>query len=112
GSLTLFANYYSDPRLLFTVPPTAFHPPPKVWSSVIRLDLKQRKGAIPPVFTMIRALFRHRRKMLRASLALLYDKRVALHTLDKAQIEGTLRPEQLSFHEFEALFIALNCKSP
>ena len=40
GLLALSVQVYAQPRRLFNVPPAAFYPPPKVVSSVIRLELR------------------------------------------------------------------------
>ena len=39
--LALSVQLYAEPRLLFTVPPSAFRPPPKVESAVLRLDVRE-----------------------------------------------------------------------
>jgi 16S rRNA (adenine1518-N6/adenine1519-N6)-dimethyltransferase len=41
GAFTVYINYYSKPEKQFDVPPDCFMPRPKVWSSVVRLDLKR-----------------------------------------------------------------------
>ncbi|MCP9494783.1 MAG: 16S rRNA (adenine(1518)-N(6)/adenine(1519)-N(6))-dimethyltransferase RsmA [Pyrinomonadaceae bacterium MAG19_C2-C3] len=42
GYLSVFVEAYCDAQPLFDVPPTAFNPPPKVWSSVVRLRAVKR----------------------------------------------------------------------
>ena len=68
GAFGLFVQWYTEPTLLFDVPPSCFIPQPKVTSTVIRL--KRREA--PPVqvrdeellFRVIRAAFNQRRKTL------------------------------------------------
>ena len=68
GAFGLFVQWYTEPALLFDVPPSCFIPQPKVTSTVIRL--KRREA--PPVqvrdeellFRVIRAAFNQRRKTL------------------------------------------------
>ena len=42
GYLSVLAQVYCETERLFDVAPHAFHPAPKVWSSVIRLDVRPR----------------------------------------------------------------------
>ena len=40
GFLSVAVQYYADSKLVCTVPPRAFRPPPKVTSAVVRLDIR------------------------------------------------------------------------
>ena len=68
GAFGIFVQWYTEPELLFDVPPACFIPQPKVTSSVIRL----RRREAPParvtdeklMFRLIRAAFNQRRKTL------------------------------------------------
>jgi 16S rRNA (adenine1518-N6/adenine1519-N6)-dimethyltransferase len=66
-------QFYGSARLLFTVPPHAFYPPPKVASAVIRIDLYDRPAVdVPDVgwfFEVVRAGFSQPRKQLHNALA-------------------------------------------
>jgi 16S rRNA (adenine1518-N6/adenine1519-N6)-dimethyltransferase len=64
GALSLWTQYYATVRIIRHVKPSAFMPPPKVTSSVIRLDIQQRKPA-PRLFALIENSFKHRRKTLK-----------------------------------------------
>ncbi len=84
-------------RLLFSVPPGAFMPPPKVDSAVIHLR-RHVDPELPCQFrslqVVVKTAFGQRRKMLRNSLAPLFPS----GTLDEAFFQQ--RPEQLSLAEF------------
>lgn len=73
GRLAVLAQYRSRPRILFTLPPAVFVPPPKVASALI--EIVPRPGATEvPIALLERvtaAAFGQRRKMLRSSLAAL-----------------------------------------
>jgi 16S rRNA (adenine1518-N6/adenine1519-N6)-dimethyltransferase len=76
GFLTVATQFYADVELLFTVPPSAFRPPPKVDSALVRLTprnvflLQDAKE-----FLRFASLcFRHKRKTLRNNLLGSYDK--------------------------------------
>lgn len=70
GRLTVAAARLADVELLEVVPPTAFHPRPKVDSAIVRI-IPQRSFPVLDVGTfetLLRVVFSKRRKMLRNSL--------------------------------------------
>ncbi len=73
GAFSLLVQWYTEPELLFDVPPHCFHPQPKVTSSVIRLTARSEKPfAVSDealLFTIIRAAFNQRRKTLANALS-------------------------------------------
>lgn len=71
GRLTVNAYYRANIELLDEVPPTAFFPPPKVTSAIVRLrprgpPFKVRGEQV--FFKVVRALFQHRRQRVRNAL--------------------------------------------
>ncbi len=109
GAISLAVQYYSRPQVCFNVSPGSFYPPPKVISSVIRLDIKKEKDVHPAseknMFRLIKAAFGQRRKTFVNSVS-------ANLSLPKAQVESALsatgldlmvRPEKLTLKEFAAL---------
>ena len=85
GAFTVFAQYYTEPKLLFDVPPGCFVPQPKVTSAVVRMDVRPA----PPVeadrklfFQVVRASFAQRRKTLVNGLSGAFGSR-----LTKTEIE-------------------------
>ena len=107
--LSIAVQLYGRPQLLFRVPPSAFRPPPKVRSAVVRIDvapeLRVRVDDTVAFFTLVRGGFSTRRKQLRNSLA------VGLHVapdeadgwLAGAGIDATLRPQALSLEQWASL---------
>jgi len=100
GILSVLVQAFYEVEYLFDVPPESFNPPPKVMSGVIRL---KRKTEILPMkseralFTLVKAAFNQRRKMLRNSLKSLFEDDFLQDSLfDK-------RAEQLSIEQFAAL---------
>ena len=93
----------SEAEILFDVSPSAFVPPPKVTSSVVRLmpraqPLPCRAGALEAV---TRAAFGQRRKMLRQSLKVLTPEPGVL--LTAAEILETARAEEVPVSGFVTL---------
>jgi len=103
GRLSVAAQWRCRAEMALRLPPGAFSPPPKVWSSVVHLV----PHAVQPEERLARAMervtaaaFGQRRKMLRGSLKSLGD---AEGLLGAAGIEPTRRAETLSVAEFETL---------
>jgi len=110
GMLSLGVQMYADVEKLFEVPPSAFRPPPKVTSAVVRLTvLPQPRVAVDSeaaFFSLVRAGSRAPRKQLRNSLALGLGASLesAGRTLARAGIEASRRPGTLSLEEWGMLY--------
>ncbi len=104
GRLALLAQWRADAKIVLSLPPEAFSPPPKVHSAVVHLTALEtpRFEADPKVLNLVVATaFNQRRKMLRSSL-----KSVSSDIEDRliaAGIKPTERAEQVSLEEFCAL---------
>ncbi|MBC7131818.1 MAG: 16S rRNA (adenine(1518)-N(6)/adenine(1519)-N(6))-dimethyltransferase RsmA [Roseovarius sp.] len=104
GRLALLAQWRCDARIVMTLPPGAFTPPPKVSSAVVHLTAlpAPRYPADPRVLERVVAMaFNQRRKMLRAALRGLApdieDRLLA------AGIKPTDRAETVGLEQFCAL---------
>jgi 16S rRNA (adenine1518-N6/adenine1519-N6)-dimethyltransferase len=104
GRLSVIAQWRTEPRILFDVSPRAFVPPPKVTSSVLRLEplaAPRCEAELHDLELVTQAAFGQRRKMLRGSLkALMPDPGLLLVT---AGVDGALRAEDLDLAQFCAL---------
>ena len=104
GRLAILAQWRSDPSIVLDLPPEAFTPAPKVWSSVVHLRALPEPRFPANAATLNRIVaagFNQRRKMLRASL-----KGVAPGIEDHLNAVGippTERAEQVSLEAFCAL---------
>ena len=101
GYLTVLANLFTQPELLFRVPPCAFSPPPKVDSAAVRLTPRPPLAALPdpaPFLQFAGRAFRHKRKTLRNNLEPFYGRQAALWP------EARLRAEQLSLDQLLDLY--------
>ncbi|MBE7243813.1 MAG: 16S rRNA (adenine(1518)-N(6)/adenine(1519)-N(6))-dimethyltransferase RsmA [Actinomycetospora chiangmaiensis] len=106
GRLGVLCGWRTEASILFDVAPSAFVPPPKVTSSVVRLvpratPLPCRAGALEAV---TRAAFGQRRKMLRQSLRSLVADPTPL--LEAAGLLATARAEEVPVEGFVALATA------
>jgi 16S rRNA (adenine1518-N6/adenine1519-N6)-dimethyltransferase len=112
GAVSVHVAFHADARIVGEVPPTVFLPPPEVASVLVEF----RRRAAPPVdvddaralFRFVRSAFGHRRKTLRNSLEAAGLGRAAVESaLADADLEGRVRPEQLTLAEFARLYSAL-----
>ncbi|EDZ46417.1 dimethyladenosine transferase [Rhodobacterales bacterium Y4I] len=104
GRLALLAQWRADARIVLSLPPGAFTPPPKVSSAVVHLDAlpEPRFPADAAILSrVVAAAFNQRRKMLRASLKGISPD-IEAH-LTAAGIPPTERAEQVSLEAFCAL---------
>ncbi len=108
GRLSVMLQYRYAMELLFVVPPTAFTPPPKVDSAIVRMiplpaaSLTARDEAL--FAQVVSAAFGQRRKMLRNTLRDLIGED-ALVALD---IKPTARAEELGVAEYVRIANALS----
>jgi 16S rRNA (adenine1518-N6/adenine1519-N6)-dimethyltransferase len=107
--LAVAVQFYATPSLVTIVPAASFHPPPKVDSAVLRLDVRATPRAdVPDVaafFRVVRAGFGQKRKQLKNSLAagLELDGATTATVLATAGIDGTRRAETLTLAEWATL---------
>lgn len=110
GILSVLLQTWYHIEYLFTVPPQAFLPPPKVLSAVIKLT-RNARSSIPcdEAFykKVVKTVFNQRRKTLRNTLKpFLVEHPRAVHPF------FPLRPEQLSVEQFLELARWLSLLSP
>lgn len=110
GSLSLWIQNEWEVKKLFSVPPRAFRPPPKVDSEVVEL-LPREKPLLPLTEhharsweSLLKVCFAHRRKMLRSGLPKTGPWQNALA---RSGLDGTKRAEALSWEEWGRLLEAL-----
>jgi 16S rRNA (adenine1518-N6/adenine1519-N6)-dimethyltransferase len=103
GRLSVLAQWRCEAKLLFDIAPSAFVPPPKVTSSLVRFVPKQ--APLPcdrrQLERVTQAAFGQRRKMLRQSLKSLTPDPATL--LAAAGIDPTARAEEIPIEGFVKL---------
>lgn len=110
GELSVKVQYFTEPSLLFEVPPSAFDPSPAVRSAVVKMRVRPE----PPVdadpdimFSIVGAGYGQRRKTLRNALLASHlfagKKDVVAEILSCASIDGGRRAETLTLEEFAAI---------
>ncbi len=107
--LALSVQVYGHPEIIAQIPASAFYPPPKVDSAIIRID-SFPSPVIPSedldtFFQLIKAGFSQKRKTLRNALAggLHLSPPIIEAMLSHAQIDPIRRAETLSLPEWHTL---------
>src|SRR5713226_6033438 len=107
GYLTLFIRLYASARILMTLDPKSFYPPPKVRSAVVVLDPDPKPFASEAVINLISTSFRMRRKKLVNNLTELGTRQEVLAAMARAGIDEGVRAERLSIEDFARLCSAM-----
>lgn len=104
GRLAILVQWRAQAKIVMTLPPEAFTPPPKIHSAVVHL-VRRDTPAFPAdaqvLSRVVAAAFNQRRKMLRAAL-----RGIAPDIEDKllaAGLKPTMRAEDVSLEGFCAL---------
>ncbi|HEX7479868.1 MAG TPA: 16S rRNA (adenine(1518)-N(6)/adenine(1519)-N(6))-dimethyltransferase RsmA [Polyangiales bacterium] len=103
GALTVFTTQVFAVETVLHLPRTAFHPPPRVTSSVVRLSPAPRAERSLHFDRLVRAAFQARRKTLRNALAQALGVAITDAVLQAAGIDGIRRGETLSVEEYASL---------
>ena len=101
GRLSVMLQWRYQMEMLFIVPPSAFDPPPKVDSAIVRMrpiesPLACEQARLEQVVTQA---FSQRRKVIRNSLGGLFTEQ----QLITAGIDPQARPETISLEQYVAL---------
>jgi len=111
GMLSATAQLYGRVEKLFTLPPGAFVPPPKVHSTVLRLTIdpqQEKLGVAGDGFIdFLRLSFGQKRKTLWNNLKAKYEGAELKRALAEAKVKATARAETLSLEKSAAIYRAL-----
>ena len=110
GAFSVYCQYYTNPEILFEVPPDCFLPAPKVTSAVVRLAPRPAPAQVDDpdhFFRVVRAAFALRRKTLLNSLSANLGGRYSKEELSQAiaacGLPPDIRGERLSIPQFAQL---------
>jgi len=113
GSLSIAVQYAMHVERAFTLPPGVFYPRPKVHSTVVRLQRRERPAVSVAdearFLQVVRGAFAYRRKTLAnsLSLALKIDRMAVTNALTQLDYNTEIRGEQLAIGDFARIADAL-----
>ncbi len=97
--LSVLCELHADCELLFTVPPGAFRPPPKVTSAVVRLVMRRHSDVPEKLLAFLQSAFRQPRKTLLNNLSGRYERSILA-----GLPESRLRAQEMSLAELRELW--------
>jgi 16S rRNA (adenine1518-N6/adenine1519-N6)-dimethyltransferase len=106
GAITVLCNYYTNPRIVCTVPAHSFYPAPKVDSAVLCMEVLKKPNICVNdeklFFKVVKSAFLHRRKTLVNCLASDFgiEKSALSSMLQSLGIDALVRGERLGLSEF------------
>jgi len=115
GLLTVTTQLFADVERLFTLPPSAFSPPPQVHSSVLRLTMnpKAERLAIDAeeFLNFCKLAFAQKRKTLLNNLRGTYEAGEIRQALSAIQTRDDARAETLSLEQLASIYRRLSSTS-
>jgi 16S rRNA (adenine1518-N6/adenine1519-N6)-dimethyltransferase len=111
GLLSATAQLFARVEKLFTLPPGAFAPPPKVHSSVLRLTMAPRLQELQvqeePFIAFLKLAFAQKRKTLRNNLRGTFAEADVRKALKTVGLRSDVRAEAMPLEKSAAVFRAL-----
>jgi 16S rRNA (adenine1518-N6/adenine1519-N6)-dimethyltransferase len=111
GLLSTTTQLFARVENLFTLPPTAFSPPPQVHSSVLRLTMASRLEELDvqegPFIALLKLAFAQKRKTLLNNLRGQYPEAAVRAALKAAGLRADVRAEAVPLEKMAAVFRAL-----
>ena len=120
GLFSVTCQYYTEPRMLFSIPPEAFRPRPQVHSALVRMQVASPKASQKEklgiedeqaFWKLVQAAFAQKRKTLVNNWKTRCDPERLRAAMKDLGIDLRARAETLSLAEFAALFKALRSGS-
>ncbi len=106
GALSVRVQYLAESELIGIVPASAFQPPPKVDSAIVRLRPRPTHPAARDpkhLDSLVKMGFATKRKMLHNNLRSLGDRDQLTHLLEQLEINPQVRAEDLSISQWVVL---------
>jgi 16S rRNA (adenine1518-N6/adenine1519-N6)-dimethyltransferase len=112
GYLSVFVQLFSQPRLLFGVPPGAFSPPPQVHSALVGFLIEPKLPALTAeeqekFLSFVKRCFAQKRKNIINNLSGMASRVRLEQEIDQLHLPATVRAEQMTIEQFANLFARL-----
>jgi 16S rRNA (adenine1518-N6/adenine1519-N6)-dimethyltransferase len=110
--LSAFCQFYSKPEILLRIPPGAFHPPPKVASALVALQIPGKRAQLgirddAAFLKLLKICFAQKRKTLRNNVRAIVPQEIAAEALHECGFASSVRAEELALEDFARLYAAL-----
>jgi len=112
GLFSVSCQYYTDPRMLFSIPPQAFTPAPQVVSALIQMPVNSKQERLgirdeKAFWRLVQAAFAQKRKTLVNNWKGRVDSERLREAMAEQGIDPRARAETLSLEQFARLIRAL-----
>ncbi len=107
---TVAVQVFAEAKMVFTIPASAFTPPPRVDSALVLLNVREKPAVnvddLNAFFRFVEAVFQGRRKQLGGTLGRIsgIGSTAAGERLRKLGIDPERRPQTLNLDEWEAIY--------
>ena len=113
GYLSILTQIHSEPRRLFTIPPGAFSPPPKVQSALVDFRMSRKSpswsdGDLGRFLEFVKTCFAHKRKNLLNNLGSQYTRERVETALGQVGSSRSARAEEFGLKEIAELWRILS----
>ena len=104
---------FGDAELVARIPRSSFYPSPKVDSAILKIRLRKQPSLsetdLVPFFLLLSRAYKQPRKTLMNNLTAggVWQREPLLQFLKKRPVSDTIRPHELTFDDWKALFSAL-----
>jgi 16S rRNA (adenine1518-N6/adenine1519-N6)-dimethyltransferase len=115
---TVAVQVFAEPRMVFTLPASAFSPVPRVDSALVELRVRDQPAIVVDdmnaFFGLVESVFQYRRKQLGGALGRISGtgSTNASARLRAAGIDPARRPQTLSLQEWEAVYKGFKPDTP
>ncbi len=105
GAISASCQILCEVKILFTLKPSVFVPPPKVDSVFLAMIPKEEKKSVDSeLLRFVRMCFQNKRKFLRYSLSKTYPEDIIERIYSFMEFSETTRAEEISPDQFEKMF--------
>ena len=105
GAISVICQILCDVKILFTLKPSVFVPPPKVDSAFLTMIPKEEKKNVDnELLRFVRMCFQNKRKYLKYALSKTYPEDVIERIYSFMDFSDTTRAEEISTDKFEKMY--------
>lgn len=108
GAISAVCQILCEVKILFTLKPSVFVPPPAVDSAFLEMiPKKEKKGVDSELLRFIRMCFQNKRKYLRYALSRTYPENIIERIYSFMEFSRTSRAEEIRPDQFEKMYTFL-----